>query len=406
MKKQGIWVTRFVFLLLFVFVVAFMGYHITDAFNDPVGTVNAVLYTVEETLETNGVFVRDERTLPLTDGIVETRVAEGARVARGETLAVVYRDPSAQGAFEELRRLSERIEQLSYIRRRAVDITNPAALDEMIRDSVLAVIDAVDRGDLRDLRGQDMEMRSLLYKRDYTFGGGEDLDVLIERLEAEYQTKRQTAGWDVTPVAADNPGTFSRIVDGYESVLTPAALSGMTAEDLAAFLRRPPPAGAEAHLGKLISGFTWQYAAVVPEAESQGLTPGAWVEMRVGPDEYQAQARVKRVEPAADGTCLLVLESDRDMRYFAGLRLQSVRILRETHTGIRIPRESTRMDTEKGPGVYCQVLNQAQFKPIEILLERGNYYLVAYTPEKSGALLPGDEIIVRAKDLFDGKVLS
>ncbi|MDR0381038.1 MAG: hypothetical protein LBH86_03465 [Oscillospiraceae bacterium] len=406
MKKQGVWVTRFVFLLLFVFVVAFMGYHVIDAFNDPVGTVNAVLYTVEETLETDGVFVRDERALPLADGIVETRVAEGARVARGETLAVAYRDPSVQGTFEELRRLSERIEQLAYIRRRAVDITNPSALDETIRDSVLAIIGAVDNGDLRDLRGQDMEMRSLLYKRDYTFGGGEDLDVLIERLEEEYQTKRRAADWDVTPVTADSPGTFSRVVDGYEAVLTPAALDEMTAEDVTAFLARPPAADSGAYLGKLIFGFAWQYAAVIPEAESRSFTPGAQVEMRVGSDEYRAQARVKRVEPAADGTCLLVLESDRDMINFADLRRQSVRILRESYTGIRIPRGSTRMDEEKGPGVYCRVLNQARFKKIEILLERGNYYLVTYTPEESDALLPGDEIIVRAKDLFDGKVLS
>jgi len=38
-------------------------------------------------------------------------------------------------------------------------------------------------------------------------------------------------------------------------------------------------------------------------------------------------------------------------------------------------------------------------------LERDNYYLAEYYPGESGALLPGDEIIVAGKGLSDGRVL-
>ena len=57
-------------------------------------------------------------------------------------------------------------------------------------------------------------------------------------------------------------------------------------------------------------------------------------------------------------------------------------------------------------GLYAVVNGQAEFKRVEILDEGADYYVVAPTTQDSRALRAGDEIIVRATDLYDGKLLN
>ena len=67
-------------------------------------------------------------------------------------------------------------------------------------------------------------------------------------------------------------------------------------------------------------------------------------------------------------------------------------------------------------GVYCRVGISARFKPVEAIYAGEDYYLVTPTPNAMGSLSEtwqeirtlrmGDEVIVTAKDLYDGKVLG
>ena len=56
-------------------------------------------------------------------------------------------------------------------------------------------------------------------------------------------------------------------------------------------------------------------------------------------------------------------------------------------------------------GVYAVVGARAEFKPVEILEESGEFYIVASVASDKTALRAGDEIIVSAQDLYDGKVV-
>ena len=56
-------------------------------------------------------------------------------------------------------------------------------------------------------------------------------------------------------------------------------------------------------------------------------------------------------------------------------------------------------------GVYVIEGGRAVFKEVEILLDTGSAYVVREDPSSTNNLWAGDEIIVSAKDLFDGKVV-
>ena len=64
-------------------------------------------------------------------------------------------------------------------------------------------------------------------------------------------------------------------------------------------------------------------------------------------------------------------------------------------------------------GVYVLTGAQAEFKPVEILVDDGDYYLVqAALPEVASdnqikrAFRAGDQVIISVDELYDGKVIS
>jgi hypothetical protein len=75
-----------------------------------------------------------------------------------------------------------------------------------------------------------------------------------------------------------------------------------------------------------------------------------------------------------------------------------------TTTGLRIPAAAVRVQ-EGVTGVYCVSGLRAVFKPVTILGQAENYYIAAVDAANSRALKAGDEVIVAAGELYNGKVV-
>lgn len=125
-----------------------------------------------------------------------------------------------------------------------------------------------------------------------------------------------------------------------------------------------------------------------------------------------------------NGRCVVTFQGNTYLQELTLLRRQSAEIILDTTDGLRVPlaalRVATQTVTEKDPeteetaskevnvtGVYCVSGAKARFKPVEVLLTGDDYAVVrsAGSTEKL-RLRPGDEIIVAARDLYDGKVVS
>jgi len=103
------------------------------------------------------------------------------------------------------------------------------------------------------------------------------------------------------------------------------------------------------------------------------------------------------------------------------LRKQSAQIITRAYEGIRVPSEALRIrketvQNEDGTttetsvtGIYCVVGQEARFKPVEVLYSGEGFVLLrgtAAADRQSLWLRPGDEVIISARDLYDGKVIS
>ncbi|MDR0248301.1 MAG: hypothetical protein LBI44_01355 [Oscillospiraceae bacterium] len=407
MKNQGYWALKIITAVFGVLMTLYMGYHIFSAFYDPLTTVTAVLLHPEDTLPVQGVFVRDERLIPMPDGPIEYSAANGERVSRGQRVAVVYADESALTAGAELAALRQRLEQLTAVANRQPTLTGSAALQAEVRRGLLTLRSVYDSGRLAGLRDGALELRASLYRLEYTINRDIDMTPLIEDVRAQI-TALENRVFPVSTVAVSpEAGLFYSSPDGFEQLLPFDSTLGISADRLLTLMLAKPPRPA-GNTAKLVFGLEHQYAFILPDAQARAL--GKTVELRFT-DERSSELltfSVLSVSSPSEGLSAVTVSSNRYLSRYIGKRRMDAELVTASHSGVRVPRSAVRVDEDGVTYVFCRVLNQVVRKNIRIILEveRENFYLAEYLPESTRNLLPGDTIITSGKDLYDKKVLE
>ncbi|MDR0325865.1 MAG: hypothetical protein LBI19_07225 [Oscillospiraceae bacterium] len=404
MKNQGFWITRIVALALFIFVSVYMGYHIFSAFGDSVQTVTAVLTSTAESLPVSGVVARDENVFSLPPGLIEFTAAEAERVSAGQTIAVSFQSEAALRDSVLLSEKTARRNLLNYIFSRSEIVTDTAALDAELRLRAGVLLADMSSGQLSGLSQQSAEIKALLFHQDHSLESAAVLLPRIGQLDEEIAVLSSSVSGASTALRADNPGLFSSLTDGLEAVWTPDALKGITVSEYISLnaLRSHPP---EETKGRLVRGWTWRFVSLLPAYQAKTL--GNTASLRFT-DGFSYMMTVEYVSSEVNGECVVVFSSDRYInRVISERRLQGELVYKE-YEGVRIPWEGLRVDEETGEYyVYCLLLGRIVRKNVTLYseLERDSYYLAEYHPGVRTALLPGDEIIIAAKDPYDGKVI-
>lgn len=427
--KQGTLNSRIVMLALLAAVVIYLGVSAWHSFRDPFTTAVTYSYTVDDSMEATGFLVRQEQVLTNTGGVVELLPQEGEKVAKGGTVALLYQDSSGLEQKQQIQQLQLEKEQLEYaLERSDVGGGDSGQLSEQVLDAIVALRASVASGDLTGLESQAMDLKSLVYKREYAYtdtaGEGEDsaasIQAALDSVNSQISALSSQAAQSTNRVTASQSGVFSGYVDGYESLLTPDMLGTITADQLAQLARQRPSEDNTA-IGKLITDTTWYFACTLPEEDAGRLVEGRKVTVRFSRDwSGEVSMTVERIGDPEDGQCVVVLSTDKYLSDTTLLRRQTVELVFDSITGVRVPKEALRVeqrtvtDEETGeesqvsvPGVYALVGEQAEFKPVTILSQSDSFALVeaADMTDRKG-LRAGDIVIVASEDLYDGKVIQ
>ena len=369
----------------------------------PLTTAAAIEYEAGTGSYTTGYVVRDEAVIRSNYGITTMVVSEGERVSRGQTLATGYLNADAQRRQSAIFDLEDQLEQLKYAASYSAAVEDQAVLDSEIYSQLVHMSKYVARRDMNSAADRSAAIKGLILRRMSPEEENAAVDQRIRTLTAQLEDLRQASGDDTLAVQASASGYFSGTVDGYESVLTMAALDRMT---VASFQEIRPQLAPENVVGKLISGSTWYYLTVVPTAQTAGVKVGQQVPVSFASDFYrELSMKVERIGEDEGGSRLLVLSCDTYMQEATLLRQQSADVVFTSYSGLRVPKEAVRVNENQQPGVYVLEGSTAVWKSISILHDNGESYVVELDKTSTDHLWPGDEIIVGAKNLYDGKVV-
>lgn len=374
-------------------------------FSDPINTTLVYLSVEEETVDVNGYLIRDEETFRSDAGTLSHSLSEGERVGRNQTMAVAYPDSGALNRVEQLNALQLQLEQLSFSLVSYLDPDAALKLDSSITSDLLSLRRMVASGEYSRAEEEVASLKGAILKRDYTSASQEEIEAAIK--DTETQISQLENSLNGTAITAPEGGIYSAACDGYESVLTPELLDELIPSTLDGV--KPVESDSAANVGKLIYGDTWYYAANITDAQAEQLGGRSSVTLRLakGLDEDMTM-KVVSISRSENGKRTLLLSSDKYIARTTQLRHQMGTLVLRTYEGLRMPSNALRVSEDGVTGVYCLLGVRAKFKPVQVVFQGDGYMLVKAVADdsESSMLRRGDQVIVTAAELYDGKVVG
>ncbi len=395
-------------VLISVIAVVYVAVHLVNDRTDSIETQAIPLVTAENKYEAESYVIRNETYLYSgTGGVLYYTVADGERVRKDQTVAEIYGNESDVDIQEQIRQIDRKISILEdsavisgYV------TTSLSKMDSNILSTILSINRDVASDRYVRAFGSSDSLLTMLNKRRLVTGQEKSYDSLISKLEGEKQIltgKKSSVNETVkTPLS----GYFCVDADGLENVLTPGILDSVNVDgfmDLLTKAERKPTN----LVGKIITDFEWKIVCLVDKKQAGEFLVGRSYPL-VFP--YSNDARIdgamltdKIIQTSSD-TVLLIFTTVNIPDEFSFRRNQAVQIIRNSASGLRIPKNALRY-TDGIPGVFVLSGSMVEYKKVEIVYTTDSFYIVKGTDEKN-PLDIYDRLIVNGKELYDGKVVS
>ncbi len=396
MKRNTNLTLKIACYLVFAALLVWLGIYAYQALNDPYRTVPVTSYLDRETAPVRGIVAREEQVILSTYTAVNLQLREGGRVAKGGTVAEAFHSEEALLRAVRLSELEAEAEELTALLSDSA-MENARQTDAEIQSGIRRLRQQVSSRSFLEAESLSQLLETQVFA---VFSSQSDIRERLQEVSSEIGELRRQSSDSAALLTAPVSGIFSSGTDGWESLgydelkgLTPGALEALLEE------RRQP---SDLALGKLVSGVKWYYAALIAEEDADALYGRRQLRLRFG--RYYGEELTMEVEGLSapeNGQRVILLSCTEALSDVTDMRLQEGELLLSEIGGYRIPRRGLHVDEAGYPCVYVQTALMAEKKRVEVLRDYGDYYLV-----DGETLHAGDEIIVSAKKLYDGKVVG
>jgi hypothetical protein len=419
------------FRILILLLILYTVYHCVAAFSDRVVTGVVTDGVDRITVQGEAVLLRDEQVLTVSGGhhLVSYPNPGGAKVNITTPLAELYLmggdTQTLQQTQAQLQALDRQIALCEKLplsdMLSSLPALQQAAREQLIQNNRLSSSGAP----LYSLDTGSFDLLLLLNRIAALTGESPSASALIASLKAERHMLLSSGyGQTVTLQSISSASTggyffYADTVDGYEDILSRAALADMTANEWERLLSQPPRTygNGVTVVGKLASFFHWSIVLPVATDATQRLEMG-----ETYPVAFQNQQRLTvpmtldRIIPAGDQS-LLVLTAEVMPDGFSYPRFSQVELIMEETRGYHIP-ETALVETDGRTGVYILERGRVTWRDVRIL-SRGEGYVLVYTPTKAERedneddtyhydryLALSDVVITDGDDLSDGQSIK
>lgn len=406
--KQGTLMNRLVMLLFFLTVCGYLVFSFYKTYNNPYPMVVAYYDTVESSVSAEGWFFRAEQRLESASGLISYRLDEGEKARAGQLVLLAYQSQEAMLQNQRLRTLEAQSAQLDFAL--SDDSPTGTGLDTQLRSAHASIRTVASKGDYENLASLTDRYKRLSLRQESLSSSESAAEIGFAALELHQQRAALEADMlgDYTEIFAPQSGVFSTVVDQYETVFLPELLTQeLTPEEFEQIVAAPR-AMEDGAVGKVATDSKWYLAMIVSEDELRLFGQGNSLSVRFTALAEAIPMSVSILGYPQDGKAVVVLSSRSDLEKTVSLRSQTCSVIFRSDRGIRVPKNALRMLEDQSVGVYTLTGFRAEFKPVTVLAEGKDFYIVRANPENNEdkrILRSGDEVIIAKAEIYHGKVV-
>ena len=370
----------------------------------------AMATTVYDTIETRAVVIRDEKAVEGLSGISIPAVADGEKVNTGGEIAMLFSSAENAERYSRFLDLEEKHKYYTDLENTAVgNVADIQLLERNILADVNKYIRAAGRNDINAVDNCALDVNDVLTRREILVGEAVDFSQVLSDIEGKLSQIDISSCKPTGYVTADKAGFYSKYTDGCENMFNYSKIKDMSIEDFTQCLQNATSAkGSVTNGGKVIKSFVWYFACVVDAEEVAGLRDGYNTQVVVKSTDTELKCTVIKgadVALSADQTLLILACNEMD-KNISSMRLEDIEIRVKGYTGIKVNKSAVH-DKEGEKGVYALVSNIAKWRRADILYTGDDYVILSYDdPDINNGIKLYDKIIIRGRDVYDGRVFA
>lgn len=423
-------VKRIFSFVLTALVLAYVGYLFYSSNFTLSKTEIVYSITVEDTIDTIGIAVRDETVI--TDkgsGVISYAIDDGDKVNNGGIVARFYDFTQQTADMHEINRLNAEIEELEKLNRTAANLTTDIdAINKQINTGISDLMIKFNKGDYSNARSNG----NLLYyinERLLVTGEIKNLNKRIKALKKQKSELESQNSASSDAVYAPVSGYFLSNVDGFENTVK---FDEVESVDPKAFDKlKNTPTESSSSIGKLMESTDWYILCKISSKDALKISESGKKQFKLyipfAVSGYLPVSLYAVNQPDKTGDAVIVLRCNRVNEETVAVRKETVQLAIYEYSGLRVSKKALHDATltktienkdgsktevsEKVQGVYVQHGNELVFKQV-VIIYSGTDYVICDPEPKEDLLFNGetidlyDEIVVEGTDLYDGKIIN
>ena len=421
-------------IILIVFAVIVLAYIAQDlyfGYTGPVQTTFLYPTTDHKNVAVQGFAVRDEaryengKNISIltmqSNKVYIPIVSDSASVAVGDSIAVCFNTSEQAELYARMQTYEKKINDLEQLQNlENPSLINATALNSDISNALNQYLAQAESGNYSALDAAHRNLNTKITTKLLASGGNLKVASRIEKYaqkKAQLEKKIKTKSYVTSPYA----GYFVSKIDGYESAydydeLVKGSISAQQIDDL----MKQDPVMQDQVIGKIIGQNTWFFVCNMTLTDASILKNGHQVSVDFPKENlYEIPMKVHAVSERAGDYVAVIFECTQMNEAISSLRIETAEITVSTYEGYRIDNNLLVNNEDGLTGVYVLAGRRVQFKPIRILYHGDGYVIAApavyylengeIDTEKTPAMQQlenYDKLIVKGKNLYDGKVID
>ncbi len=372
-----------------------------------VTTEYAVQISCEETVNTQGYFVRDEQVIYTGNSkYFDVVISNGGKVAKNGTIANVYSTEKSAKLQSQIRELEVKIDEYKSVAKSGSGANDTTAYINNIQKDAAKIGDGVSSSNPSSAFENASDFLISVIKHKISIGEITDYKETIKELENEKRSLSSQATSATKYLTSPVSGYFSHKTDGVEANLEMNMVDLMTPEVYNNVVDNCNNTQTLSNaIGKVVKGSDWRVCFKSRADKFETVENGDTLYIRV-PSLTNSKIKCTVTSLVNDGEDVyVVLQSNFVTGDLLSQRSCEIEVIIDSYDGLRVDKNSLRKIDGKN-GVFVKSNGILRYREVNLLYIGASYAVIEYDPVKKTAVQAYDEVVISGSDLYDGKVIS